>query len=377
MITIENSRVYNIAGAVYAARNPLNSWAKSDSDIENDILGPNDLGLAQRLLMAGPDHSKFMRQIFVSCDITAPTYWVAEHDTYKVATTRNSCSFMHKGTSKPFDIRDFSVSDERVYEILSPLERKHYPLIYPYDTDEFRMYTVENTGRQYKVFRNGKVVRCAFEYVDSYGTGRHRIFDEAEVIPSETTGGYYAVNIGGRNGEKWQLHRLVAKVWLDNENNLETVNHIDGNKGNNSVENLEYMTLADNIKDGFANGLYENGKSLHCIYTRWRRMFKGASKDAGNENFALFKLCKTWEDTINDLNAVRQEYLDTKDETLFRELRQLLPSGYNVKYTWTADYAVLRNIYFARRNHRLPEWHDFCDWILSLPYAKELIAFEG
>ena len=86
MIKFENTNVYNIVRAVYSARNPMNSWAKSDSDLENDILGENDLKLAQNLINAGSDHRKFMRQIFVSVDITAPRYWWTEADTYKVGT---------------------------------------------------------------------------------------------------------------------------------------------------------------------------------------------------------------------------------------------------------------------------------------------------
>lgn len=108
MIKVENIRVYNIARAVYSARNALNSWDKSDSDLERDILGENDLALAQRLCRAGSDHRKFLRQILVSMDITAPLYWWKEADTYKVGTTANSCSTMHKIHAKEFTMDDFS-----------------------------------------------------------------------------------------------------------------------------------------------------------------------------------------------------------------------------------------------------------------------------
>lgn len=114
MIIIENVKVYNIARAVYSARNPLNSWEKSDSDLENDVLGENDLKLAQKLVAAGTEHRKFLRQIFVSMDITAPLYWLKEFDTYKIGTTSNSCSTMHKIHDKKFTISDFSyeISDK-------------------------------------------------------------------------------------------------------------------------------------------------------------------------------------------------------------------------------------------------------------------------
>ena len=82
MIIVENTAVMNIEGAIRGARNPMNSWGKSDSDIENDVLGENDLNLAKKLFKAGSDHSKFMRQIFVTVDITAPFYWWKEADTY-------------------------------------------------------------------------------------------------------------------------------------------------------------------------------------------------------------------------------------------------------------------------------------------------------
>ena len=107
----ENTKVYNIVRAVYSARNPMNSWAKSDSDLDKDILGISDLTLAQKLIKAGSEHRKFMRQILVSVDITAPAYFMAELDTYKIGITRNSSSFMHKGTSRPFELSDFEIDD--------------------------------------------------------------------------------------------------------------------------------------------------------------------------------------------------------------------------------------------------------------------------
>ena len=108
MIKVENIKVYNIARAIYSARNPMNSWAKSDSDLEKDIIGPNDLDLMRRLYKGGTEHRKYLRQIFVSMDIVAPLYWWKEFDTYKVGTVANSCSTMHKIHSKEFKLDDFS-----------------------------------------------------------------------------------------------------------------------------------------------------------------------------------------------------------------------------------------------------------------------------
>ena len=130
MIILENTEVMNFEGAIRGMRNPLNSWDKSDSKKcncscyeciypclrSNDcnisfVIGKNDLALAQKLIKAGSDHRKFLRQIFVSVDITAPLYWWKEFDTYKVGTVANSCSTMHKIHSKPIELDDFSIDD--------------------------------------------------------------------------------------------------------------------------------------------------------------------------------------------------------------------------------------------------------------------------
>ena len=110
MIKIENEIVTGWEAAIRGARNPLNSWSKMDSHREGDsfILGPNDLNLLTKLSSAGNDHGKFMRMIHVTIDITAPLYWWKEFDTYKVGTTANSCSTMHKLTYKEFELDDFS-----------------------------------------------------------------------------------------------------------------------------------------------------------------------------------------------------------------------------------------------------------------------------
>ena len=88
MIKFERTSVMNFENAMRGARNPMNSWGRMDSSYDEDgnfCLGPNDLDLGRRLRKAGSDHRKFIRQIFVSVDITAPLYWWKEYDTYKVA----------------------------------------------------------------------------------------------------------------------------------------------------------------------------------------------------------------------------------------------------------------------------------------------------
>ena len=207
MIKIERTSVMNLENAMRGARNPLNSWARSDSfydDEGNYVLGENDLDLAKRLAHSGSDHRKFIRQIFVSVDITAPLYWWKEFDTYKVGTVANSCSTMHKIHAKAFDRDDFSC--DRLDE-----------------------------------------------------------------------GGLEA------------LDRLI-----------------------------EYL---------------EGERIKFC-------------EDKTNR--------QSWHNMI-----------------------QLLPSSYNQMRTVTMNYENLINMYYARKSHKLAEWHTFCDWIMSLPYAETLIKVKS
>ena len=204
MILIERTSVMNFENAIRGARNPMNSWARMDSSYDaqgNFVMGQNDLDLAKRLAHAGTDHRKFLRQIFVSVDITAPLYWWKEFDTYKVGTVANSTSTMHKIHTKAFDRDDFS----------------------------------------------------------------HDRLDE---------GGLAA------------LDAVIA--YLESE----------------------------------------------------------------REKFVA----------------------NTADRQSWHNMIQMLPSSYNQMRTVTMNYENLINIYYARRTHKLAEWHVLCDWIMSLPYAADLIA---
>lgn len=111
MITLKYADIWGFEHAVRGMRNPMNSWDKSDTFVDYDLvlLGKKDKELMKRLVHAGPSHRKFLRQIFVSVDITAPLYWWKEFDTYKVGTVANSCSTMHKIHDKEFTLDDFSV----------------------------------------------------------------------------------------------------------------------------------------------------------------------------------------------------------------------------------------------------------------------------
>jgi hypothetical protein len=124
MVKVEHISVMNWENAMRGARNPLNSWARSDSaynEAGEYVLGENDLSLAVRLCQAGTDHRKFVRQVMVSMDITGPLYWWKEFDTYKVGTVANSTSTMHKIHAKPFTLEDFS-TDHMTPEALTQFQ---------------------------------------------------------------------------------------------------------------------------------------------------------------------------------------------------------------------------------------------------------------
>lgn len=264
----ENTWTGNWEGAFRGLRHPMESYAKSDSDfgiaesdewlkeVVNDVaynyvqdkenyeeekentkdwlyengilywgkniadyafLGPNDLDLAQRMIKAGTPNDKFLRQIFVSVDITAPLYLWKEIDQYKVGTVTDSTSTMHKLASTP-------------------------------------------------------ITKDCFE-MDDYN-GSLKMYDR----------------------EPYNIDDYVDDMW-------------------------------DSIID----------------------------------------YCET----------LRKRYLETKDQRYWKELIRLLPESWLQTRTWSANYSVLRNIYHWRKDHRLTEWHTFCNWIKTLSYSNELILFEN
>lgn len=437
----ENTEVWGFEHAFRGMRNPMNSWNKSDSfygcnntingeykKCENCfeavecnefkkqyVLGEKDIELAQKLIKAGPEHRKFLRQIMVSVDITAPLYFIHEFDTYKIGTTRNSCSLQHKGAAEPFTIRDFEVDDERIYDVLDPIKiKKEHPIIYKYETEEYKEYYAGE--RKYLIYKNGKVFSEAFEYTDT--KGRTRKFDRTEVQPSQDENGYLYLNLGGRrNRERWLLHRLVAEVWIEKkEPEKAEINHKDGNKGNNCVENLEWCTHSENEIHKHVNNL--DGITIHTRYLKFKNAMKvsphnrlkikdehklGISqKDLAqkynvsqsqvsviindmhtSDDFELFEMCWILERLIDSLNYYREKYNETKDYRYFRAMRQLLPQGYKYKFTWTGSYENLYSMIRQRRNHKLNEWSgkdndnlpNFISWVKTLPYSKELLFY--
>lgn len=116
MLSVKNVEVWGFRHAIRGMRNPMNSWSRMDSSFDDAgtliTLGENDKSLMNRLFKAGTEHRKYLRQISVSLDITAPLYWWKEFDTYKVGTAANSTSTMHKLTSKTIELSDFSFDAE-------------------------------------------------------------------------------------------------------------------------------------------------------------------------------------------------------------------------------------------------------------------------
>lgn len=276
----EQTQVMNFEGALRGMRNPMNSWAKSDSEFgiwcehENDetiyevankwaeyelqnatfateedydkefdriaserynwlwqqgtaliginhhytldLIGPADMDLCRRLINGGPEHRKFLRQIFVSVDITAPLYWFKEFDTYRIGVTENSTSTMHKLASTPITRECFEMGDFK----------------------DIIIEGVENECNQ-----------TSFAY---------------------TTGEYA-------------------------------------------------------------------------------------------------------QELIETLEQLRQKYNETKDKRYWKELVRWLPNGWLQTRTVTMNYENLRSMYHQRKYHKLTEWHSFCEWVETLPYAKEFI----
>lgn len=367
--------------AILGARNPMNSWNKSDSQVvrgQRLEIGENDLGLMKRLVASGTDHSKFLRFLPVVMDITAPLYWWSEYDTYKVGTVANSCSKMHKLMSKPFEMSDFSFDKlpgfKNEIKQFRPEIDEESEIWKKIDDD----YEVSDKGR----IRHGMRVLSGSVHKDNY----------------------ILVTL---HGKQQPIHRIVAKAFIPNPDNKPEVNHIDGNKMNNATNNLEWVTSSENQTHAMKNGLQPNPVSTYKgkftseqrneIKRLWdsgeisrrqlARMY-GVSHtcicDIINDKYKYAESVNTFEESarpvIDMLNELRDSYLNCDDKAskkhIWYTIIQLLPSSYNQKRTVMLNYAVLRNMYHARKNHKLDEWRDFCEWIKVLP-CSELITMES
>ena len=432
----ENTEVWGFEHAFRGLRNPKNSWNRSDSKFNDyydeeradvdfdellkvypnayihhcningyytDIIGEADLKLAQTLIKAGNEHRKFMRQIFVSVDITAPLYWGKEFDTYKVGTVANSTSFMHKGLSKEFDINDFE-NDLRIDTLYNSNNGHEVP------TEDITEEWKDVIGYEdlYKISNKGKIIRKEFSKIDRMGI--NRTYSEKEIFPSINSSGYKKIVLRKNGvGKNEYLHRLLAIHFIPNPDNLPNVNHKDGNKLNCNLSNLEWCTVAENSQHAYDNDLrYVTGYNRTIVGNNTRRFSeddvleikryyndgwtqKEIAEYMGcydstinnivngkNYNTPECEAIDDWKYIINRLNKLRIEYLETKDKNVWRHITQILPESYNQTRTITMNYENVRNMYFQRRNHKLTEWSEsFIKWVESLPYAEELIMYDG
>ena len=383
MIKIENVKVCGWEASIHGARNPLNSWAKSDSYGADNryVIGPADHDLMMRLAKAGTSHSKYRRFITVTADITAPLYWYKEFDTYKVGTVANSCSTMHRLTENPFDVSDFS------FEHLIGNDKREYfdpdlsGVVEVWKTiEEYPNYEISNLGNVWNKRRRKKLKPCV------------------------NSSNYKKYVLSGKNV---YAHRLVAEAFIPNPDNLPEVNHKDGNKWNNYVENLEWVTKSANALHAFANGLRNIGGYTRYKVAQSSHRFSAIDVSAINElyhvdgytkkqiaemfNCSDSVICNIINGntyiqidlspydvarlTVDHLNQLRDIYLETKDKTVWYQMIQLLPSSYNQKRTVMLNYEVLAHMYHDRKDHKLWEWREFCEWIKTLPYS-ELITLE-
>ena len=391
----ENTQVFNFEGALRGMRNPKDSWDKNDSRYDknyNYIIGKNDLKLAQVLINAGKEHRKFLRQIMICVDITAPLYWYKEFDTYKIGTTANSCSTMHKIMSKPFTIDMFAVNHIRGYK------KEVEQFVPQYDLSE-EIWSECPLNNSYLVSNLGRVKRL------QYITTHNRVWKERILTNTLTKDGYLKVGMKVDNDQKdVRVHRLVTMTFVPNPNNLPEVNHKDGNKLNNHVDNLEWATSSQNQQHAVENNL----QPIHV--NTYKGKFTEEQRNAiineyNNTDVSIRKLAEKYnvyhstissiinnkysyenhqnefeefKKTIKELNDLRDEYLETKDKEVWYTLIQKLPSSWLQKRTVTMNYENIYEIVRQRSVHRLKEWSkDTMEWIESLPYFNELCLKKG
>lgn len=385
MIDISKTRVSGFEAAIRGMRNPLESWERSDSanrvwfDDEHGnsldyYVGPNDLALMKRLAKGGDDHGKFARFIHVSADIKAPMYWWPEYDSYKVGTTSNSCSKMHKLLAKPFEMNDFSFD--------------HLPG-YKNEIKQFRPKIDEETEEWIKFDNNYEL------------SNQGRIRHEKRILSGSLhQDGYIFVTL---YGHQYPLHRLIAKKWCDNYTAGKEVNHKDGNKQNNFASNLEWVSRSENQLHAIKNHLRPVGLNTYTgkfspserekIKKEWdsgtvskRELARryGVSHSCIcsiiNDKYKYAEKVNVFEEIarplVDTLNELRDSWLECDNETdkkiIWYSILQLLPESYNQLRTVDLNYQVLWKMYRARKDHKLDEWHIFCDWVKTLPYFCEI-----
>ena len=375
MIKIENIDVYGWDVAIRGARNPMNSWDRMDSCYNNGEfeIGENDYKLLKNLTIAGPEHRKWNRMVTVTMDITAPMYWFSEYDTYKVGTVANSTSKMHKLLSKPFEMSDFS------FDHLTGYRNEVKQFIPPIDelNEEWK-----DIQYGYKISNQGRVKNPQGKIL---GGSTHK-------------DSYRFVTI---KGKQIPIHRIVAENFIENKYDKPFVNHKDGNKMNNSVDNLEWVTQQENIQHSYKNKLQPSTvKTYKGKFTdEQRQQIKDEYNntdisrrqlalkynvshtcicDIINDKYKYADKVNTYEEVarplVDTLNELRDMWFREEDETVKKEIwyniLQLLPNSYNQKRTVHLNYEVLGTMYKQRRHHKLSEWQVFCDTIKTLPYSE-------
>lgn len=385
MIRITNIETWGWRHAIRGMRNPLNSWDKSDSTFnENETyIGDADLDLMRRLYRAGTEHRKYLRQIFVSMDITAPLYWWKEMDQTRIGVTTNSCSTMHTLLSKPFEMGDFSFDKLPGYKAII---KQFVPEV----TDEMI------AGEQWVSIDDGEYA------VSSYGRVKHCLKGYDRILGGSKHKDYIFVTIHGKQNA---VHRLVAKAFhADSYKEGLVVNHIDGNKYNNFADNLEWVTQKDNVKHSYENNLkpkstktykgkfsaeerskikllWENGEMSRREIAKRYGVSHTCINDIINDKYKyadkvnLFEeVARPWVDTLNEL---RDSWLEEEDETnkkrIWYSIIQMLPSSFNQKRTITMNYENVVTIIKQREGHKLDEWKAVCDKFKTLPYVKEIM----
>lgn len=410
MIKVENIKVFNFEGAFRGLRNPLESWDRSDSIFSKDNIeiGIKDLQLAQRMINGGTDESKFMRQIFISMDITAPDFWFREFSTYKIGTVENSTSFMHKGMSRDFTLEDFSI------ENLKNFEKKinnNIGFDVPLEDIGEEIFVDIKQNNKYQISNYGTIIRKSYSLTDKNNV--LRTYKEKVISQSVNSSNYKKVILRDENGKgtNYYVHRLIAEHFIPNPENKEQVNHIDGNKWNNNISNLEWVTPSENSKKAFDVGLREISGYNKIKVAQTSRRFSSEEVEQIKEYYSIGKTMKEiaeiygcsdsvicniinhktyniieatpleiFQIVVDELNALRKKWLEEKDPEIKKELwrciLELLPQSYNYRRTVTLNYQTARAMYFARRNHKLEEWREFCKILENLPYGKELICYE-
>ena len=377
MIKFETNDVWGFEWAFKGMRNPMNSWDKSDSNWLFQEIGENDLALAKKLISAGSEHRKFLRQIYVSVDITAPLYFFKEFDQYKVGTVTNSTSTMHRLMAIPFEMNDFSFENLAGYKH----EVKYFV---PEVEEEKEEWKVTAQDERYKVSSEG------------------RISHEGRILSGSIhKDGYIFVNI---RGKQYAKHRVVAEAFIPNPEGKPFINHIDGNKQNNKVENLEWCTQSENIKHAYCNNLQPRGLSTYTgKFTAEQREKIKEQWDSGqysqrelgriygvshtcigsiiNDKYKYAEKVNVYEEVarplVDTLNELRDAWLSCETEEgkkiIWYSIIQLLPSSYNQTRTVTMTYENIYTMRQQRRGHKLDEWRiDFFNWSDELPHLKEL-----